>query len=531
MTARRALLCLIVVSGALRLGWAAAVGLGHDEAYHYLFTVHRDWSYFDHPPMLALVESVGPALLGSAAPGALRLGFVILFAGSTWLLARLTARSFGEWAGFWAALAMNASAYHTAAAGAFALPDGPLLFFWLLTLDRLSLALETPGRLGRWLLVGLAWGGALLSKYHAVFLPMGAVTYLVLTPSARRILKTPGPYLAALVGVAMFAPVLAWNAAHHWASFAFQGGRAVGGIGFRPLSLLTALGGQAAYLLPWIWVMLVIALVVAVRRLVRGEASDAERFFLSQSITPLALFTAVSAVRPVLPHWALVGYLSAYPLLGRLWAARAVEKPARMRRLVVFLAAMPALVALTIVVQYRFGIIPIERFAPRKLTLAQVDPTADLYGWDQLGEEMERRGLLEPGTFVFTSMWYHSGHIGYATRDSGVPVVCYSPGDARSFAYWSDPADWVGRDGLLVALGPIDIEPWCYRKWFERIEPAGEVPIVRRGRVVRTVRLFRCTNQLMPFPFDYEHAPRQRGAAEVAARPGGVGAALPAPVR
>ncbi len=176
MTARRALLCLIVVSGALRLGWAAAVGLGHDEAYHYLFTVHRDWSYFDHPPMLALVESIGPAVFGTAAPGALRLGFVVLFAGSTWLLFRLTARSFGEWAGFWAALAMNASAYHTAAAGAFALPDGPLLFFWLLTLDRLSLALETPERLGRWLLVGVAWGGALLSKYHAVFLPMGALT-------------------------------------------------------------------------------------------------------------------------------------------------------------------------------------------------------------------------------------------------------------------------------------------------------------------------------------------------------------------
>ncbi len=144
---------------------------------------------------------------------------------------------------------------------------------------------------------------------------------------------------------------------------------------------------------------------------------------------------------------------------------------------------------------------------------------------------MERRGLLEPGTFVFTSMWYHSGHIGYATRGSGVPVVCYSPGDARSFAYWSDPAEWVGRDGLLVALGPLDVEPWCYMKWFERIEPAGEVPIVRRGRVVRTVRLFRCRNQLSPFPFDYEHAPRQRGAAQVAARPGGVGAALPAAVR
>ena len=531
MTARRALWCLILVSAGLRLGWAALVGLGHDEAYHYLFTVHRDWSYFDHPPMLALVESVGTTLLGSAAPGALRLGFVMLFAGSTWLLARLTSRFFGEWPGFWAAFAMNVSAYHSAAAGAFALPDGPLLFFWLLTLDRLASALESPERVGRWLAVGAAWGGALLSKYHAVFLPMGLVVYLVLTPSARRILRRPGPYLAGLVGVAMFAPVLGWNAAHHWASFAFQGGRAVGGIGFRPLSLLAAIGGQAAYLLPWVWVMLLIALVGTVRRLIRGESSDAERFLLSQSITPLALFTAVSLVRPILPHWTLVGYISAYPLLGRLWMSCIAANPPRMRRAAVAMAAVPVAITLAIVVQYRLGIIPLERLAPKKLTLAQVDPTAELYGWDQLGDELRRRGLLEPGTFVFTSMWYHSGHVGHATRGSGVPVVCYSPGDARSFAFWSDPDEWVGRDGLLVALGSPEIEPWCYRRFFERIEPAGEVPIVRGGKVVRNVRLFWCRRQCVPFPFDYEHAPRRRGAGQVAARPIGVAAPLPAAVR
>lgn len=532
MTARRALWCLIVGSAAVRLGWAAAVGLGHDEAYHYLFTVHRDWSYFDHPPMLALVESVGPALTGSAAPGALRVGFVILFAGSTWLLARLTARSFGEWAGFWAALAMNVSAYHTAAAGAFALPDGPLLFFWLLTLDRLGLAVQEPERLGRWLLVGLAWGGALLSKYHAVFLPMGLVVYLAIHRPSRRILRAPGPYLAGLVGATMFAPVIAWNARHHWASFAFQGGRAVG-LGFRPLSVLAGIGGQAAYLLPWVWVVLVIALAGSVRRLLRGEAGEAERFLLSQSITPLALFTAVSAVRPVLPHWTLVGYISAYPLLGRLWAARAAARPARMRRAAVVMAAVPALIVAALAAQYRLGIIPLGRLAPGGASLAKVDPTAELYGWDQLGDELRRRGLLEPGTFVFTGLWYQSGHLGHATRGSGVPVVCYSPGDARSFAYWSDPGEWVGRDGLLVATASPEVEPWCYRRFFERIEPAGEVPIVRGGRVVRTVRLFRCRRQLAPFPFDYEHAPRRRGAGQVAARSVGraVGAALSASVR
>src|SRR5204863_1253564 len=115
------------------------------------------------------------------------------------------------------------------AAGAFALPDGPLLFFWLLTLDRLAAALDAPdGAVRPWLWVGLAWGGALLSKYHAVFLPAGVLLYMAVEPPARRWLRRPGPYLAATIGLLVFSPVIAWNAAHGWASFVFQGARAVG---------------------------------------------------------------------------------------------------------------------------------------------------------------------------------------------------------------------------------------------------------------------------------------------------------------
>ena len=160
MTPRRALWWLIGVSTALRLAWAAGLGPGNDEAYHYLFTVHRDWSYFDHPPMLAVVEMLGMAMAGgSSSTFGLRLGFIALFAGSTWLMAGLTSRFYGPRAGFLAAFALNVSAYYTAAAGMFALPDGPLLFFWLLTLDRLAMrprGAERPSGPGSW----WAWPGA-----------------------------------------------------------------------------------------------------------------------------------------------------------------------------------------------------------------------------------------------------------------------------------------------------------------------------------------------------------------------------------
>ena len=496
MTPRQTLWGLIVVSAALRLAWASSLGPGTDEAYHYLFAVHRDWSYFDHPPMLAVVESAGLALAGGVVSTfALRLGFVGLFAGSTWLMAKLGSRFFGPWAGVLGALALNVSAYHTAAASTFALPDGPLLFFWLLTLDRLAAAFDEPDRLGPWLGVGLAWGCGLLSKYHAVFLPVGALAYILAEPSARRVLRKPGPYLALAVGALVFSPVIAWNASHGWASFAFQGGRAMARVGLRLDTLAGAIGGQAAYLFPWIWFALVALLVRTVRTFYRG-ASKAERFLACQSVVPLAAFTAVACLRPVLPHWTLVGYLSLFPLLGRSWELRYRLNPVAMRRRLAIAALAPIGVAAFLVVEYRTGALQAVGLPPKG------DPTVDMYGWDQVSAELGRRGLLDDKeSFLFSRSWFTSGQLAFATRASGVPVLCYNHKDARSFAFWSRPAEWVGRDGILVSVNEIDYEPECYERFFEKIEPLGEFEIKRAGGPIRKVRLYRCVKQRFAFPF------------------------------
>ena len=104
MTPRRALWLLIGISTTLRLIWAAVLEAGNDEAYHYLYAVHPDWSYFDHPPMMMLIERLGEFVTGAASLFSCRFGFVLLFAGSTWVLFKWTARWYGERAGFYAAL-------------------------------------------------------------------------------------------------------------------------------------------------------------------------------------------------------------------------------------------------------------------------------------------------------------------------------------------------------------------------------------------------------------------------------------------
>jgi hypothetical protein len=501
MTPARTLWALVLLSTVLRMVWAGAIGPGNDEAYHYLYAVHPAWSYYDHPPMMALIAWLGLHLCGGTASiFALRLGFVLLFAGSTLLMARLTRRHFGPWAGVMAAVVLNLSAYHTAAVGAFALPDGPLLFFWLLTLDQLSEALNRPESVRPWLWVGVSWGCALLSKYHAVFLPAGAFLYMLASPPARSWLRRPGPYLAVIIGMGVFSPVLVWNATHGWSSFAFQAERATGALHFRPDSLLGAIGGAAAYLFPWIWLFLIVTLYRRTRSWIAGTAGESDKMLICQSIFPLATFLAVACVRPVLPHWILVGYLSLMPMLGDDWAALRELRPARMRRrlrTLTLLTVIPAVIYATWyqtgLFQKGAGLIPVVD--------ASDDPTAEMYGWNQVAEELQRRGLTTiPGTFLFTSKWYQSGHLAFALRNS-VPVLCYNATAPHGFAQWSSPEQWVGHDGILLSFNDSSTEPDAYDRWFERIEPIGEFAVRRAGVPIRTVRIFRCVRQTQPFPF------------------------------
>lgn len=487
MTPRQALWVLIVISTALRLLWAAVLGAGNDEAYHYLYAVHPDWSYFDHPPMTMLIERIGPMVAGGVELFSYRLGFVFLFAGSTWILFKWTARWYGEKSGFYAALALNVTAYYTAAAGAMVLPDGPFLFFALLTLWGLSEALVgEPGRLWPWVWVGLAWGGALLSKYHACFLPAGALLYVLITPAARRCLLTPGPYLAVAIGSIAFAPVLIWNAENNWASFSFQANRAVG-MHFRPESILMTIGGQALYLFPWIWLALIYVLIAQVRA--GAHRPGLERLTSCLALVPLIFFLAVSCVRMNLPHWSLIGFVPLFPALGHRWNELMGTKPWQMRRRLVAGAIITVLAAVLIVAQAQYGIIKVEK-----------DPTLETSGWTSVVNELEQRGLLnEPGTFLFTDHWYDSGQLAFAVRNR-FPVLCYNL-DARGFAYWTKPEDWVGHDGLFVCVGDRPYDPAVYERFFKRVELIAEFPMTRNGDEVKHVRVYRCVEQTEPFPF------------------------------
>ncbi len=252
-----------------RLAVAALAPLTPDEAYYWVWSRALAAGYFDHPPMVALWIRLGTLLAGENAFGVRLLGPLATLAGSL-LLADAAARLLPgrSGAGTWAALLANATL--TFGAGSLLMtPDTPLLFFWslaLFALARIATGAPAGGALRDWLLLGLAAGAAATSKYTAFLLAPAVLAWLVAVPALRPALRRPGPWLAAGLAALLFAPVLAWNAGHGWASFVHQGGRLGDWQPARAAQFLGELiGGQIGLATPLVAVLFAAGLVRAVR--------------------------------------------------------------------------------------------------------------------------------------------------------------------------------------------------------------------------------------------------------------------------
>jgi 4-amino-4-deoxy-L-arabinose transferase-like glycosyltransferase len=130
---------------------------------------------------------------------------------------------------FWSVAALNLTFVYEAF-GLGPTPDSPLIFAWtgaIWAVWRLSQTGDGRGCFAAGGFVGLS----MLGKYSGVLLGPVILLYLLTSPRQRHWFFKPQPYLAVLVAIAVFAPVLVWNAQHDWVSLAFQSSRRVGEMG------------------------------------------------------------------------------------------------------------------------------------------------------------------------------------------------------------------------------------------------------------------------------------------------------------
>ena len=211
---------LLIPGGVFLLLIANAIGDHYfrDEFYYLACTRRMAWGYVDQPPLSIAVlwivrHTIGDSLI------ALRLVAALVSAVSIWLTGHIASR-FGA-AGFGRALAMTAVAIAPEILGLASFYSMNVfdLFFWTLAAYVLLDVLERPD-LGRWMLLGFVVGLGLENKVSVLWLGAGIGAGLMLTPS-RRLLLTPGPWLAAAVAGALLMPHVLWQITHGWPTLEF----------------------------------------------------------------------------------------------------------------------------------------------------------------------------------------------------------------------------------------------------------------------------------------------------------------------
>ncbi len=480
---------VIIGFAAARLVFAATLGLGRDEAYTLVISRRPALSYFDHPPLHQWLAHAAALAFGETVWA--RLPFVAVFALAGWLLYQLTARLYGARAGLASVVALNVTPFYFASAGTWIVPDGPLLAALAaaaLAFVRVGFEANSKARSWRlWLAVGAAFGLAGLSKYSAALTALGFAAYLVTSPSQRKWLSRPEPYAAALVALALVAPVFVWNAEHDFVSFRFQGGR---GAPSEEAGLLEFAGmalGQAAYLLPWMLAGLVAAGMAGLSAARLGD--ERARLLLCLAAPPVLVFSLI----PLwgghgLPHWTMPGWFFLYPLLGD-WLVR---RGYGLRIAVGSTAFLLALAAL-FVTQANFGWI--EQLAGRPLP----DPTLEALDW---GPVRNAASLSPRPSFVATTKWWEAGEVG-AALGPATPIFVFS-GDPRGVAFLDDSADFVGRDGVIIAerrrLPEIERELAPY---FERLDPPQFLTLGRGGLAEQELVLVPARRLTRAFPAPY----------------------------
>jgi len=345
--------------------------------------------------------------------------------------------------------------------------------FWALAGCAFHAALKR-GRMVHWLLLGVAFGGALWAKYFVVVLAAPYALFLLFDRDARRTLATPGPWLALAVALGIAAPHVLWLFQTDFLPFAYASRRAAPVHGwFDHISHPVAFAvSQIFFLLP----SLLIAAGLFWRRTTplplvgrgwgwgsRGAVTDVEEFPSPHGPAPPQggrvqsadacdrRIVALLAFGPFLTVIVLAAVsgrgtvaMWGYPLwlyLG-LWlmlAAPRVLDRARLTGVVVTWGAVFAGFAIIFIANY--AVLPFIDHRYR----------AVLFPGDKLGAALTERFHAAAGTplrYVIGSMW-DGGNLAHYSPDQPQVLIDGLPGRAP----WVDLNDLRAKGAMVVWTG------------------------------------------------------------------------------
>jgi undecaprenyl-diphosphatase len=374
--------------------------LSPDEAHYWEWSRRLDLSYYSKGPMVAYLIYLGTHLFGNTVLG-IRVLAVIFSALSSLYIFKLVNSMYGNdslghsittpqcpaWqrsAALQAAFAFQAVPLFAAFGVLFTI-DSPFIFFWILSLYIFYKATSegTKRQWICWIFLGLAVGFGLLTKYTMAFFPMCGLLLLLLSDK-RPLLRTPMPYIAFMISILVFAPVIIWNAQHDWLTIRHTAGQAhiADGITVSIKSFFEFFGSQIGIITPLFFCLIIYALF----KLFFSERCFQSKFLFYFSIPVLGFFLLKALQGKVQANWAMFGYIT-----GIIAAVRFSVKDRSNIKRVFFSTCIGFAFLITAVSHY-----------PSIVGLPQnLDPSARLRGWKDLGKEVSKLSVQTANGSIF----------------------------------------------------------------------------------------------------------------------------------
>jgi len=248
---RSTCLLMLTIVAAVHFVLAATVPPADDELYYWCWSQDLQASYFDHPPMTALLIRASTSLFGHTLFG-LRFPACLCALATLFLIGHLTDRRGIGWL-----LATPMIAFGSI----LITPDAPVLLIWTAYAIWL-IAIQKPERSHRWvwwLAGGVLLGLGGLSKYTMALAVPGALLSFMLNRDPKQAAWRLGFVCHLVVCLMVMSPIFLFNMQHDFRPMQFQLNHAAEKSGpLHPFRIFEFIGGQVLLvglmpflLLPW----------------------------------------------------------------------------------------------------------------------------------------------------------------------------------------------------------------------------------------------------------------------------------------
>lgn len=492
---------LFILTLFFRAFFSLNIGLIDDEAYHWSWAKWPQLSYFDHPAMIAWLEAITTSAFGDTYLGVRLPGF-LCFVGTVILLYKLTRDLFDDWAAIFVGVVLLWSPFW-GFGGYVASPEPPFMFCWVAASYVFWQGVREDGKAWSvkktWIWLGILMGLGLNSKFIIALLAPGFGLYLLATPSRRKDLLTPWPWVGLLIATALATPIFLWNHLHDWPGFKYQFHDRHTGAKFDIGRWLVFFGAQLLFATPFLYVMIALAFITSFIK--RHEARW--RFLLCLTLPSIAIFYPQPLWAEYKPHWSGAAYTLLLMGAGAIWSqglvwGRRQIVQARSKVFTWGVGTFFVLLALISYTPFAYPWIPkaYKLFNPNGEWQTTYDFSNEFAGWEDLGRYVNRRQReihAESGSkpFIAAHRYENTAQTTWGTKQK----VYMLSSTVSHYTVMQSPEEMnnlKGQNAIFVSTEKYPADPMQWAAWDGCDKET--LKTFRHGIHARTFNVYFCRN-------------------------------------